>query len=263
MSALFLQQLALSVVLAGLWISLASVLSERLGTKLGGMISNMPSTILVSLLFIGITQGPEFAAAATTTVPLGMSLSTIFLFSFIALVHKGLAKAVGGALFIWLALALLASLFQGVGRIGWTLIYFGVALTTYLLAERVLNIPSMGKTGRKYTIIQLLLRALFAGSVVGTSVLVARTGSAFWTGIFSTFPAVMLSSMVILSLSAGTGFARATGKIMLLASTNIVIYGYICGLMFPRYGLFWGSLVAFLISVGWIWMLKPLFIRGR
>ena len=140
MSALFLQQLALSVVLAGLWISLASVLSERLGTKLGGMISNMPSTILVSLLFIGITQGPEFAAAATTTVPLGMSLSTIFLFSFIALVHKGLAKAVGGALFIWLALALIASLFQGVGRIGWTLIYFGVALTTYLLAERVLNI---------------------------------------------------------------------------------------------------------------------------
>lgn len=263
MSNLFIQQLVLSVVIAGLWISAATLLSERLGSRLGGMISNMPSTILVSLLFIGITQGADFAAETTTTVPLGMSLSTIFLFTFIALVPRGLGKAVAGSLSAWLVLTLLASLFQEVGRIGWTMVYFLVAVTTYLLAEKVLNIPSMGKTGKKYTILQALLRALFAGSVVGTAVLVARTGSAFWTGIFSTFPAVMLSSMVILSLSAGAGFARATGKIMLLASTNIVIYGYLSGLLFPVIGLAWGSIIPFFISVGWIWLLKPLFERGR
>jgi hypothetical protein len=263
MSSLFIQQLVLSMVIAGLWISAATLFSERLGSKLGGMISNMPSTILVSLLFIGLTQGANFAAEATSTVPLGMSLSTIFLFTFIALVPRGLGKAVAASLAAWLVLALLSSLFQGVGRIGWTLVYFLVAVTTYLLAEKVLNIPSMGRTGKRYTIRQALLRALFAGSVVGTAVLVARTGSAFWTGIFSTFPAVMLSSMVILSLSAGAPFARATGKIMLLASTNIVIYGYLSGLLFPVIGLAWGSIIPFFVSVGWIWLLRPLFKRGR
>lgn len=263
MSALFIQQVLLSMVIAGGWISLATLLSERLGSRIGGMVSNMPSTILVSLLFIGITQGADFAAAATTTVPLGMSLSTIFLFTFIALVPRGLGKAVAGSLAVWLALTVISSFFQGVGRIGWTFVYFLVAITTYMLAEKVLHIPSMGRTGKKYTILQALLRAVFAGSVVGTAVLVARTGSAFWTGIFSTFPAVMLSSMVILSLSAGPAFARATGKIMLLASTNIVIYGYLSGLLFPVVGLAWGSIIPFFISVGWIWLLRPLFRRGK
>jgi hypothetical protein len=263
MSSLFLQQLALSVLIAGLWISGATLLSERLGSKLGGMVSNMPSTILVSLLFIGITQGTPFATETTATIPLGMSLSTLFLFAFIALLPRGLTRAVADSLGTWLVLALAASLFQETGRITWTVLYFVIALTTYLLAERVLHIPAMGRTGKSFSLSQVGLRALFAGSVVGTAILVARTGSAFWAGIFSTFPAVMLSSMVILTLSAGPAFARATGKIMLLASTNIVIYGYFCGLLFPVAGLAGGTALSFFIAVGWIWLLRPLIRRGR
>ncbi len=262
MSAVFIQQLMLSVVVAGTWITAATMISEKMGTKVGGMVGNLPSTMLVSLLFIGITQTPAFAAEATVSVPLGMFLSTVFLYVFISLVPRGLAPALAGGLGAWMGLALLASLFQDTHRIVWTLLYFSGAVGMWLLAEKVLKIPSHGKIKRRYTITQILFRALFAGSVVGASVVIARTGSAFWAGLFASFPAMMLSAMVILSLSAGPPFARATGKIMLLASTNIVIYSFCAGYLFPWLGLLWGTVISYFVAAAWVWFLKPLFDKG-
>jgi hypothetical protein len=34
-------------LIGGIWISLATMLSEKLGSKAGGMVANLPSTILV------------------------------------------------------------------------------------------------------------------------------------------------------------------------------------------------------------------------
>ncbi len=263
MDSLFIQQFLLSIVIAGLWIGSVTILSERLGSRLGGMVSNLPSTILVSLLFIGLTQGVDFAAAATVTVPLGMTLSTLFLFTFIFLIPKGLTWAIAGSLMVWLGLAIFSSLFQDVSRYVWTIVYFVTAIGTWVLAERVLKIPSAPKTGNRYKWWQVLIRAAFAGTVVGGAVLVGYSGSAFWTGIFASFPAVMLSSMVILTLAAGAGFARALGKIMLLASTNIVIYGFAAGYFFPVKGLAWGSVASFFIAAAWVWLLKPLLDRSK
>ncbi len=263
MSSLFLQQLIMSVVVAGVWITLATTVSEKLGSKVGGMIANLPSTILVSLFFIGLTQNPEFAAEAAITVPLGMFFSTIFLYVFISLAPKGLFIALSSGLSAWVILALLSSVFlQESGRVVWSVLYFSGAIGTYLLAEKVMKIPSMGKVKKRHSIRQLLFRALFAGGVVGTAVLIARAGSAFWAGLFSSFPATMLSAMVILTVSAGYPFARATGKIMLLASTNIVIYSFSAWYFFPLLGLWWGTLVAYAISAAWVYFLKPLFDRG-
>ncbi len=262
MSAVFIQQLILSVIVAGVWITLATMISEKMGSKIGGMIGNLPSTIFTSLLFIGITQSPEFAAEATTTVPLGMFLSTMFLYTFISLASRGLLVALGTGLSAWVILALLFSFFQETGIIVWSVLYFAGAVGTYFLAEKVQKIPSLGKIKRRYSVGQILFRALFAGSVVGVSVLVARGGSAFWAGLFASFPAMMLSSMVILTLSAGYPFARATGKIMLLASTNIVIYSFVAGALFPLIGLWWGTLASYITAALWVWILKPFFDKG-
>ncbi|MFO7873196.1 MAG: DUF3147 family protein [Bacteroidales bacterium] len=262
MSTLFLQQLLLSVIVAGTWITLATMLSEKMGSKTGGMIANLPSTILVSLLFIGITQTPEFAAQAAINVPLGMFFSTMFLYVFISLIPRGLPVALITGLATWFLLAFLFSRLQADGHILYTLLYFTGAVGTYLIAEKILKIPSLPKVKKRYTIWQLLFRAVFAGSVVGISVIIGRTGSAFWAGLSSAFPATILSTMVILSLSAGYPFARATGKVMLLASTNIVIYSFMVGAVFPLFGLWWGTLISYAVSALWVYLLKPLFDRG-
>jgi hypothetical protein len=263
MLPLFYQQVLLSVLVAGVWITSTTVISERLGSKLGGMISNLPSTILVSLLFIGITQGTDFAARASVTVPLGMTLCTLFLFVFIILVPRSLPLALVAGLATWAGFAILSSFFQGSGRVVWTVLYFVVSITTYLVAEKVIRIPSAPKTQRKHSPYKIIIRALFAGGVVGSAVIASSTGNAFWTGLFATFPAVMLSSMVILTLSAGHHFARALGKIMLLASTNIVVYGFCAGYFFPIIGLTWGTIASYAVAATWVAVLKPLFDKGR
>ncbi len=263
MDALFYQRLILSVIVAGMWITLATIISEKMGSKMGGMIGNLPSTIFTSLLFIGITQGTDFAAETTATVPLGMFLSTMFLFVFISLVNRGLIVSVAAGLLTWALLAVVFSFVQNAGIVVWSVLYFSGAIGTYLFAERVQKIPSLGKVKKRYSARQISFRALFAGSIVGLSVLVAQTGSAFWAGLFASFPAMMLSSMVILTLSAGYPFARATGKVMLLASTNIVIYSFVAGVLFPLIGLWWGTLAAYATAAVWVWFLKPLFDKSR
>jgi len=257
-----LPYILLSVAVSGLFISFVTLLSERLGTRLGGMVSNLPSTLLVSLLFVGITQGAAFASEATHSVPLGMTLSTLFLLTFLTLLPRGLWVAITGGLAAWGLLAWLSSYLSGGTTLMFTLIYFSVAIGSWFLAEKVLKIFSSGSRVRHYSWTQMLMRAMFAGSVVGFSVSIAQYGSAFWTGIFSTFPAVMLSSMVILTLTAGPAFARGLGKIMLLASTNIVIYGFLAGWLFPVAGIWLGTLIAFVVSAFWVFMLKPLFDRS-
>lgn len=261
-SPVFIQQLVLSVIVAGAWITLATIVSEKMGTRTGGMVANLPSTILTSLLFIGIATTPEFAAEATQTVPLGMFLSTMFLYTFIVLAYKGLLFAISTALAVWVLLALFLSLFREASWYYWTLLYFAGAVGCWLMAEKVHKISSLAKISKQYSKRQLFFRAFFAGSVVGTSVIVARLGSAFWAGIFASFPAMMLSAMVILTLSAGFPFARATGKVMLLASTNIVIYSFVAGALFPIIGLWLGTLVSYVVAATWVWFLKPVFDKG-
>jgi Archaeal/vacuolar-type H+-ATPase subunit I len=253
----------LAFVIGGIWISLATILSEKLGSKTGGMVANLPSTILVSLLFIGINQGATFAAQAASAVPIGMIIDTIFLFIFIALVEKGLILATIIALASWFTLAAISSPLKELSVWITSLAYLGIATTIFLLTEYRLNIHSLPKTGKAYSNMQLITRAIFAGLVVSGAVTIGRTGNSYWSGLFSTFPAVMLSSMVILTISAGSQFAKATGKVMLITSTNIVVYGWAVTIFYPSLGLFWGTILSYILAAISVYMLRPVVSRIR
>lgn len=244
--------------IGGIWISLATVLSEKLGSKLGGMVANLPSTILVSLLFIGISQGPLFSASSASAVPIGMTIDTIFLFIFIALVEKGLILATGTAMGSWFLLAAFSSPMKELPVWANSIIYVAVATILLVLAEFRMDIQSLPKTGRRFTKVQLISRAFFAGLVVGVAVTIGKAGNAYWSGLFSTFPAVMLSSMVILTISAGKQFARATGKVMLITSANIVVYGWAVSMLYPKIGLLGGTILSYSLAALSVYLLRPL-----
>jgi hypothetical protein len=48
MDNIFLLKLALSFIVGSLWITMGTVLAERYGTKIGGLVAGLPSTILIS-----------------------------------------------------------------------------------------------------------------------------------------------------------------------------------------------------------------------
>src|SRR3990170_3753635 len=74
----FLLKLVLSFVVGGSWIAAVTVLAERHGTKVGGLIGGIPSTVIVTYFFIGWTQGPDQVLQATTIFPLAFSVNYVF-----------------------------------------------------------------------------------------------------------------------------------------------------------------------------------------
>jgi hypothetical protein len=247
-----------SFIVAGVWIGGFTLLAERLGSKKGGLLANLPSTVLISLVFVALVQDARFAAEATKAVPIGMLIDTIFLSVFILLLKYGLIRAILLSLSTWFALAITAQRLHLSSIIFNMVLYTVIAAGAYVLLEYVVGIPAVGKSRKRYTASSLGVRVLFAGSVVAGTTVISSFAGPYWVGLFSTFPAVMLSSMVILTVNQGAGFARATGKIMVLSSTNIIVYAYGVSLTYPSLGVLPGTVISFLMAFVWVLLLHPL-----
>jgi hypothetical protein len=64
--------------------------------------------------------------------------------------------------------------------------------------------------------------------------------------------------MVILTINQGIDFARATGKIIILSSTNIIIYAVGISITYPTLGVALGTIVSFGVALIWILLLHLL-----
>ena len=90
-----------SFVIAGAWIGTATMISERYGSRVGGLVGNLPSNIVVSFIFITLTQDLSFTADAARAVPLGMTINNFFMLAFMVGARRGLGAAIGLSLAVW------------------------------------------------------------------------------------------------------------------------------------------------------------------
>ena len=258
---MFYLQVILSFVLAGSLIALMTLLAERFGSKIGGLITNLPSNILITLIFISLAQGIGFVKEMTPAIPIGMMIDSIFLVAFILLLRYNLFLSIIGSLGVWLALAFLADQVHVVNLWINVAVYFGITILAFLFVEYGWKIPAMGKSEKRYTLGQMAVRAAFAGGIVGSVVLISKFVPAYFTGIVSAFPAVLFSSMVILAVNQGKAFARATGKIMILSASNIVIYALGVYYTYPTLGIVWGTIISFCMAFLWVALMRPVIKR--
>ena len=86
MSILLIKVAAATAIVLGL-----SVLAERLGPRLAGVLMGAPLGALISYYFIGREAGPEFVAAGTPYAAAGMTGTLMFTYAYYrtsSLVHK-------------------------------------------------------------------------------------------------------------------------------------------------------------------------------
>ncbi|MGD9939546.1 MAG: hypothetical protein AB7T74_07075 [Clostridia bacterium] len=261
MDRAFWIRLAVSFIIAGTWISVASLLAERLGSLFGGLIANMPSNIVVSMIFMSLVKGEGFAAEAARAVPLGMAIDTLFLFVFMATAGLGILKAIPISLAAWAGCAWLAFTLPPIPFWGGIVLFVVLALGCFLVAEVIMGIRSVPKQSRPFNPLAFGLRAVFAGTVVAGAVAASTFAPPYLTGILATFPAVLLSTMSILTLSQGPAFSRGAGKILLVSSSNIIIYAFCVQASFPVLGVLWGTLLSFGAALVWIALLRPVMTR--
>jgi hypothetical protein len=250
-----------SFVIAGAWIGTATMISERYGSRVGGLVGNLPSNIVVSFIFITLTQDVRFTADAARAVPLGMTINNFFMLAFMVGARRGLGVAIGLSLAIWFG-ALLAV--HAAGLPGWraaTAMFAASVAVVFLVMERGLKLRTHSARAVKYSPVQVTARMIFAGAVVATSVIVAHSVGPYWAGLFSTFPAVMMSTLVILSMAQGPAFAGGVAKVLVLSSANILAFAFVAAAAYPKIGLVAGTLLAYTAAVLWVAALRPVVAR--
>jgi len=225
MTDTFTLKLVLSFLIGGLWITVASVAAERLGSKIGGVLGGLPSTAVVAYGFIGWTQGAQQAYDATTAFPLAFAVNAFYMVAYAALSPRGLWAGIGAALLTWLAGEALV-LWLEIQNV-WVSIAVWIAalVVAYLALERWLGVRSHERVGVRYTAGQMLGRAGFAGGIVALAVLGSQVGGPTWGSILASFPALYTSTLILVSRSAGVAFSRSlTTPLMVSSLVNVTVF---------------------------------------
>ena len=246
----FFYKLVLSFLVGSVWVTLSTLAAEKYGSKVGGLIGGLPSTVVVALLFIGLTQSSSAAASATTVVPLAQGINGLFLVAYLYFVRRGLWTGLLLALAVWATLAGLVLAFGlknfWISLGGWLVL----AVACILIVESAMNIPSRKGAKVRHTRGQVLVRALFGGTVIAFAVMMGKLGGPVFGGVFSTFPAMFLSTLVITYHDEGAEFSQAVGKsLMLSGEVNIVLYAVLVRIFYREWGLALGTAAALVICL--------------
>ncbi|MCF6237754.1 MAG: DUF3147 family protein [Candidatus Marinimicrobia bacterium] len=245
----FLVKLALSFLIGSIWVTTVTVIAERFGSKIGGFIGGLPSTIVIALLFIGLSQSTADASRAAIMIPLVMGVNGVFIMIYLALVRQGVIKALGAGLFWWFVVNGLVVWLQLDGLwfsiIGW-LVMLGIS---YYITEYIMTIASRGGIRVPYTLQQMLMRGVVSGFIISMAVLVSRLAGPVIGGIFSTFPVVFMSTLFITYRTGGCEFSRAVAKTLMLSGMiNVGVYAITAHFAYQHLSLFPGTLITVLIS---------------
>ena len=262
----FLWKLILSFIVSGVWITVSTILADKLGARFGGLIAGLPSTIVISLFFIGWTQTPLIASQATTPVPMVMGITAVFVVGYILLAKYGFYLSLIIPLAVWFVLSMIL-VFVKFDNFLYSWIGFIVLLLSsyYILSKKKVQ-DEEGQVRRaiNYTPLHLLFRGTLSGTIIAFAVIMAKIGGPFIGGVFVAFPAVMLSVIIISYLAQGKSFSCETAKVLMISgSINVVVYATTARYTYLHFGLIYGTLIPFLVglvsaNLVWLFLKKKL-----
>lgn len=246
----FLFKLILTFTIGGAWITMATVLAEKYGTKLGGVIAGFPSTAAIALFFIGWTHTPVFASQSTTLIPIICGINALFVVIYLLLSRRNFWLAITVALIFWLIFSLFLI------KINFNNFFYSLlgsmilALLAYYILEKKSKIPSEGKKTVKNTVPRLLFRAALGGFIIALAVFLAKVGGPLVGSAFAAFPALFLGTIIVTHFAHGKSFSAAVMKVTVISATiNISIYASSVRYLYPLFGLIVGTGLSFIISL--------------
>ncbi len=250
LDTLLLARLILAFVVGSLWVTAATIIAEKKGPVIGGILGGFPSTAAFSFLFISINQSTTAAVNATTVFPLAFAVTNAYLLMYAYFAKKGFKTGLTISLLFWLAASTLI-VTSGIEHYAVALVGGAAisAITFYLLAKK-LSVPRFVGEKTLYQPSEVVFRGLGAGTIVAISVLLSQIGGPILGGVAAAFPAVFTSTLLILQHSRGTEFTRSISKPLAYTGILTVIpYSIAVHYLYPNVGIFLGTLFAFLLVI--------------
>jgi hypothetical protein len=243
----------IKVLVSVLVVILLSLIAERAGPRVAGVVSGYPLGAAISLFFIGIEIDPAFAARSAVFTAAGLSATVAFVGGYLL----GLKAAEGRRRVPALLLALLPALTAyGLAAAVLSAIPINrvsapsIALTSMVVADRVFRtIPDaaihqkiqIGATGT-------LLRALFAALIILVITTVARVVGPGWAGLFSAFPITMLPLLVIIQYTYRPAHVRTIIKNVPRGLGALLTYALVVAVTYADLGIAGGTLLGYLAA---------------
>jgi uncharacterized membrane protein (GlpM family) len=233
--------------LSALVVVLVTIIAEKYGTKTGGVIGTLPSTIIIAFLFIALDKGAQFAAESVTIVPAEMGINLVFLLIFTLLSVRKIPVALIGSLLGWTILTIIL-FYSNIASIIVSLALFLICfIITFFILDKMKKITAQNTIKVHYTPLKLIGRSLIAGTVIAIAVTFSNIGVVL-SGIFSVFPAIFLSTMIISMKEHGPQFSGAMAKGMIYGSPSVVSYAVSIYFLYPYTDILTGTISSFLIA---------------
>jgi len=250
MTDLLILHLFLAFTVGGVWVSSATVIAERYGSALGGLVGGLPAISIVSFLFIGLNQGPQTASQATVVFPLALSFTMSFLLVYAIVSKRGFRVAFLAAMLVWTSLSAVTvftnvrNLFLSVG------VFLSVANLYFYVLKVKMKLPHIGGAQIIYSLPQAALRAIVGGSIIALAVLLSQLGGPEVGGIASSFPAIFSLTLFFSYRTRGMALSRALTKPLLISGGLTAFpYSLLVGYLYPTLGVGFGTIVAMSCAV--------------
>ena len=252
MSALIWWHVVTGFVAGAAWIAACSTLASRGNAMLAGLIAGMPSTAVVSLLFMAMTLSPDAAVLGATAAPAALGLNCVFLGVCGRLARAGWGVAMAAGLLAWALLAAAWWMFAP-RDLASSLTTLAAGFAVGMIMTR--NLSGDDTTAPRRTDGRItLMRALLGGAVVGVTVLVSYWGGDFAGGLAAAFPAVAAATLAIVGWFSGPKKASAMLRhIMLANALTLAPYLLVVRATYGTIGVAAGTLLALAVSVFCAW----------
>jgi hypothetical protein len=242
----FIIKVILSLIIGIVFVVISTYIAERVSGKLGGLIVGLPSTAVISLLFVGLTQGIPAALTASTIVPYSSGLYCFFFIAFLLLTKNGFKKGLTSSLIIWFIFAFLAAKFPPNNLLESIIVWLVLIIPTIFWAVKTIHI-NHNHIPKKIISSTLWLKAILTGTVIGIIVIISKLAGPKWGGIFATFPALTISTMLITIKSGGVEFTRLIAKNILISTTTTIgIFAILCYFLYPIMGVILGTILSYI-----------------
>ena len=192
----FILLLVLRMAVAAAFVVTASIITERSGPVIGALIATLPISAGPSYVFLALDHDAAFIAeGALASFPINAATMFFCLVYVLLAQRQNAMVSVGGAIGVWIAIAVLERL------VPWTLlggfvvnaITFGICIPLFRRFQHVKKMPLI--TRRWYDI---PLRATMVATLVALVVSLSRWVGPFVSGTIALFPVVLTSVTMIL-----------------------------------------------------------------
>ncbi len=252
----------ISALFAGAIAILVTLAIERWGGLTGGLLGTIPSTVVPAAAGMYIVGGEDLLIESMAIVPFGMLINGLFLCVWVVLPpylrdsKSPLILTTVGALVVWavcgsvLLFGMSLAFENGISAM--TVSLTGLTLLVVFAVAMNWHPKPSPKGQHSVTVKVLVLRGSAAALAIGIAVWMSAQGQPLIAGLAAVFPAIFLTSMVALWVAQGPTVPQGAAGPMTLGGVSVGVYACAAMYSLPSYGLYIGSLIAWLLAVvGW------------